>query len=162
MNLIIHDRENLNIDNILKDKTIETKVIPYNEEIKPCICCFACWIKTPGQCIIKDGYDNMGELLSKCSQLIIISKNYYGGFSPFVKNLLDRSVCPFILPYFKTENGETRHPRRYKNKINYSVHFYGKITKNEKETAEKLVKRIAQKHKMTICFYNSYEDIKEV
>jgi len=162
MNIIIHDREELNVKNILKDNTIETKVISDNGKIKPCTCCFACWIKTPGQCIIKDGYDNMGELLSKCGKLIIISRNYYGGFSPFVKNVLDRSVCPFILPYFETDGTETRHPRRYKNKIDYSVHFYGKTAENEKETAEKLVKKIAQKQKKTVCFYNSFEEIKEV
>jgi len=162
MNIIIHDREEFVIENILKDNTKETKIISDNKKIQPCICCFACWIKTPGQCIIKDGYDNMGELLSKCSRLIIISQNYYGGFSPFVKNVLDRSVCPFILPYFKTENGETRHPRRYKNKIDYSVHFYGNITGNEKGTAEKLVKKIAQKQKMTVCFYDSFEEIKGI
>jgi len=162
MNIIIHDRKESAVENIIKDNTIETKIIPCSENIKPCICCFACWIKTPGQCIIKDGYENMGVLLSKCSQLIIISQNYYGGFSPFVKNVLDRSVCPFILPYFKTENGETRHPRRYKNKIIYSVHFYGKISDNEKETAQKLVKRIAQNQKRNVYFYNSFEDIKEI
>jgi multimeric flavodoxin WrbA len=162
MNIVIHDREELIIGNILKGNAIETKVIPYSEKIKPCICCFSCWIKTPGQCVIKDGYDNMGELLSKCNKLIIISQNYYGGFSPFVKNVMDRSVCPFILPYFETKNGETRHPRRYKNKINYSVHFYGNITENEKGTAEKLIKKIAQNQKSTLSFYSSFEEIKEV
>ena len=162
MNVIIHDREEFAAEKIFKDNTKETKIIPYSDKIKPCLCCFACWIKTPGQCIIKDGYDNMGEILSKCDQLIIISKNYYGGFSPFVKNILDRSVCPFIFPYFKTENGETRHPRRYKNKIYYSVHFYGNITENEKDTAEKLVKKIAQNQKLTVCYYGSFEAIKGI
>ncbi|MCL2214946.1 MAG: NAD(P)H-dependent oxidoreductase [Treponema sp.] len=162
MNIIIHDRKELVISNILKDNSMETRVISNNEKIQPCICCFACWIKTPGKCIIKDGYDNMGELLSRCSQLIIVSHCYYGGFSPFVKNVLDRSICPFILPYFETKNGETRHPRRYKNEIDYSVHFYGKATESEKETAEKLVKRIAQKQKRTVCFYNSFEEIKGI
>jgi len=160
--IIIHDLDDLVIGSILKDNQTDTVVIPHNEKILPCMCCFACWIKTPGQCVIKDGYDNMGELLSKCDQLIIISRNCYGGFSPFVKNVLDRSVCPFILPYFITENGETRHPRRYKNKISYSAHFYGIFSGNEKETAENLVKKIAQKQKMTVNFYNSFEDIKEV
>ena len=162
MNIIIHDRGELSSGNILKDNSAETTVISSNGKIQPCICCFGCWIKTPGLCVINDGYENMGELLSKCYQLIIISQNYYGGFSPFVKNVLDRSVCPYILPYFKLENGETRHPKRYKNKINYSIHFYGKITENEKETARKLVKKIAQKQKMTVCFYNSFEEIEEV
>jgi len=162
MTLIIHDLEDLNYDNILKDNKTESKVIPFSDKIKPCLCCFACWIKTPGRCVIKDGYDNLGELLSKCSRLIIISKNYYGGFSPFVKNILDRSVCPFILPYFKTENGQTRHPRRYKNKINYSVLFYGKITENEKITAKKLVKKIAQNQEMAVSYYDSFKAIKGI
>ena len=160
MNIIIHDREEFAVEDILMDNSIETKVIAYSEKIKPCISCFACWIKTPGQCMIKDGYDNMGELLSRCNKLIIISKNYYGCFSPFVKNVLDRSVCPFILPFFETENGETRHPRRYENAINYTVHFYGEITESEKETAEKLVAKIAQKNKRNVSFYHSFEDIK--
>jgi len=162
MNIIIHDRENFAIGDILRDNATQAKIIPYNEKIKPCICCFACWIKTPGQCIIKDGYENMGELLSKCDHLTIISKNYYGGFSPFVKSVLDRTICPFILPYFRTEKGETRHPRRYKNKINYSFHFYGNITENEKATTQKLIKKIVQKNNMTVNFYNSFEDIKGV
>jgi len=162
MNLIIHDKEVLNIENILKDKTAETKVISFSEKIQPCLCCFACWIKTPGQCVVKDGFENMGELFSKCDKLIIISQNCYGGFSPFVKNVMDRSVCPYILPYFETDKGDTRHPRRYKNKIEYSVHFYGKATENEKETAEKLIGKIAQKNNKKVCFYNSLEEIKEV
>ncbi|MCL2252722.1 MAG: flavodoxin family protein, partial [Treponema sp.] len=103
-----------------------------------------------------------GELFSKCDKLIIISQNCYGGFSPFVKNVMDRSVCPYILPYFETDKGETRHPRRYKNKIEYSVHFYGKNSENEKQTAEKLINKIAQKNNKKVCFYNSLEEIKEV
>ncbi|MDR2922943.1 MAG: NAD(P)H-dependent oxidoreductase, partial [Treponema sp.] len=112
MNILIHDRKDIN--KILKDNSEKTVVISDNGKIKPCICCFGCWIKTPGQCVIKDGFDNMGELWSKCNKLTIISQCFYGGYSPFVKNVLDRSVCPYQLPYFIKTKGEMRHPKRYK------------------------------------------------
>ena len=160
MNILIHDRKELNKENILKDNTVETFVVLDNGKMKPCICCYGCWIKTPGQCIIKDGYDNLGELLSKCNQLIIVSQCFYGSFSPFVKNVLDRCICPYQLPFFEVRNGVTRHPKRYENKINLSVHFYGDITENEKETAKKLADRLF--HKRTVSFYNSFDEIKGV
>ena len=160
MNIIIHDRKESSEGNILKDNSIETVIISDNGKIQPCVCCFDCWVKTPGQCVIKDGYDNMGMLLSKCSQLIIISQCFYGGFSPFVKNVLDRCVCPYQLPYFTIINGVTRHPKRYKNKILMSLHFYGNTTENEKETAKKLADRLF--YKRTVSFYNSFDEIKGV
>ena len=101
---------------------------------------FGCWIKTPAVCIIRDKYGDMGEYLSKCKKLIIISKCCYGGFSPFVKNVLDRSIS-YVHPYFKIKNGEMHHKRRYKNKIDLHIIFYGeKLTENEKSTASRLVK----------------------
>jgi multimeric flavodoxin WrbA len=162
MNLLIHDRKQTDCEGILKDNHEETVFISDNGKIKSCTCCYGCWIKTPGQCVIEDGYDNMGVLLSKCNKLIIISQCYYGCFSPFVKNVLDRSVCPYILPYFETKNGETRHPKRYGNDISYSFYFYGEITENEKETAQKLVQKISQKQKTKVSFYKSFEEIQAV
>lgn len=82
----------------------------------------------------------MGELLSKSEKVTIISRCFYGSYSPFVKNVLDRSI-PYLLPYFKIKNNETHHKRRYQNNIKLEVHFYGEnITEKEAETAKKLVK----------------------
>lgn len=82
----------------------------------------------------------MGEYLSKCNEVIIISKCCYGGFSPFVKNVLDRSIS-YVHPYFVIKNGEMHHRRRYQNNLDLHVWFYGEnITEKEKLTAQKLVK----------------------
>jgi len=164
MNVLIHDLRNLNEMVLLKTGQKDTVILSDNSAIKPCICCFCCWTKTPGQCVIDDNYNNMGILLSKSNQLIIISQCFYGGYSPFVKNVLDRSVCPYLLPYFKTKNGETHHPKRYKNNIALSVHFYGEISENEKETARKLVKAngVNLFQKTDVRFYNTVEEIKGV
>ncbi len=139
MKLIIHDL----------DKELEEKIIPRNEDycvinssnrIFNCIGCFGCWIKTPGKCVIKDEYNKMGELLGKCDELVVISKCFYGGYSPFVKNVMDRSI-PYIHPYFTVRNGEMHHRRRYDNHIKLDVFFYGEnITSEEKNTANNIIK----------------------
>lgn len=95
----------------------EYKIIYDNGKIRHCIGCFGCWVKTPGKCVINDGYENTGELMSKCDEIILVSKCTYGGFSPFVKNVLDRAIS-YISPHFVIRNGEMHHKRRYKNVLN--------------------------------------------
>lgn len=139
MKLLIHDLENDDFQKMLSDFPDDTIIISDDGSIHNCIGCFGCWLKTPAVCVIRDKYGDMGEKMSKCNELIIISKSCYGGFSPFVKNVLDRSIS-YIHPYFKLKDGETHHKRRYKNKIDLIVIFYGEnITDLEKQTAEKLV-----------------------
>ena len=140
MKLLIHDLENKDFQKLFPNPLDETMVISDDGTIHHCIGCFGCWINTPAACVIRDKYGDMGEYLSKCKEVIIISKCCYGGFSPFVKNILDRSIS-YVHPYFVIRNGEMHHRRRYKNHIDMKVWFYGeKITEKEKQTAEKLVK----------------------
>jgi multimeric flavodoxin WrbA len=161
MDIIIHDLKNF--DKIVIANQKETVIISDSGKIHPCICCYGCWIRTPGQCVINDGYNNMGELMSRTSKIIIISQCLYGGYSPFVKNVIDRSIS-YLLPYFKMKNGETHHKRRYDNNVDLIVYFYGTITESEKETARKLVKAngINMYKRTEVNFYTSFEEIREV
>ncbi len=135
MKLLIHDLNDYEFKNLSDD----IKIIEKTEPINNCIGCFGCWVKTPAKCVINDSYENMGEYFSKSDEIIIISKCLYGGFSPFVKNILDRSIS-YVHPYFEMRNNEMHHKRRYKNIIKLTVWFYGEnITLEEKETANKLV-----------------------
>lgn len=140
MKILIHDLDNSVAEGLLKDNKEFDLVISDDGTIKACIGCFACWIKNPGLCILKDSYSDTGANLSKCDDLIIISRSYYGGYSPFVKNVLDRGIS-YVHPYFVIRNGQMHHKRRYKNRIGLQVGFYGSdITEEEKATAEKLVR----------------------
>jgi|GEM_PF-4494445 len=85
MNLIVHDLENLTFNKIFNFNDRENYIISDNGSIKSCTGCFGCWIKTPGTCVIKDGYENTGRLFSKADNVLIFSRCYYGGYSPFVK-----------------------------------------------------------------------------
>lgn len=140
MNVIIHDLKNEQFQALFPNLNEDTHIIPDNGKIKHCIGCFGCWIKTPGTCVIRDGYEHTGAILSQADKVIIISQCVYGGYSPFIKNIFDRSIS-YILPFFKTIKGETHHQPRYQNKFQLSVYFYGEsISAQEKLTAQSLVK----------------------
>ena len=139
MEIIIHDLSEEKLNNIYKN-TDNSLIITDNKKIKSCMGCFYCWTKNPGECRIKDGYDNLAELYSKAEKIIIISKCCYGSYSPFIKNVLDRSI-PYLLPFFKIKNKEMHHTIRYKKNLSFEVCFYGKnISNEEKEIAKNLVK----------------------
>ncbi|WP_330587631.1 hypothetical protein [Anaerocolumna sedimenticola] len=139
MKTVIHDLESQDFEKYFPDISGSINVISENAPIYNCIGCFGCWVKTPGACIIRDSYGDMGELFSKSEEVIIISKCCYGCYSPFIKNILDRSIS-YVHPYFTLRNGEMHHKSRYDNKLNLTVYFYGSdITIAEQKTAEKLV-----------------------
>ncbi len=130
--------ENVNQSGIIIDEKI--CVICNDNKIKNCMGCFECWIKTPGKCKIRDGYENLGSLYSKAKHITVISKCFYGSYSPFVKNVLDRTI-PYLLPFFKYKNREMHHITRSKTKFDLNVYFYGKnLTQNEKISAKEIVK----------------------
>lgn len=162
MNVIIHDLTDREFQTLFPNTEKDTCIISDTGRIRNCIGCFGCWIKTPGKCVLKDGYEHMGELLSKTDKVIIISQCYYGGYSPFVKNVLDRSIS-ILLPFFVTRKDETHHKRRYKKEFELSVFFYGdSISQAEMEIAKKLVK--ANCVNMHVSQYNVhfYESLKDL
>lgn len=165
MNILLHDLDGETLSALNFAPNSNTIVISDNGRIKNCIGCFGCWIKTPGICVLKDGYETMGELLSKCEELTIVSQCVYGSYSPFVRNIFDRSL-PYLLPYFVKRNGETHHKSRYHNKLQLHVYFYGEnITDQEKRTSEALVKANAVNFyadHVSVHFCQHPRDIKEV
>ncbi len=166
MDILIHDIDMEQFQLLFPKADKRLHIISDTGNIRNCIGCFGCWIKTPGKCVLRDEYNNIGVIFAQAENVFIISRCYYGGYSPFVKNILDRSI-PYLLPFFKIMNNETHHKRRYKNNLQFSVYFYGdKITIQERKTAQDLVKANAlnfnAKHYQT-TFIRSLEELpKEV
>ena len=153
--MIIHDLSPEQAEEVLSGVE-DNCIIADNHKIRNCIGCFGCWIKTPGQCVIKDGYETMGANLGKTKELIVISRMNYGGFSPFVKNVFDRSIS-YLHAYFQIRNKEMHHRHRYDNVIHLRVFFYGDdITQEEKDTANRYVEAVCVNLKA------SFEDIRFV
>ena len=163
MKTLIHDLSEEEFKSIFTSIAKDITIISNNNKINKCIGCFGCWIKTPATCVIKDEYKDMGGIISQSEELIIISKCTYGGYSPFVKNVLDRSIS-YIHPYFTIREGKMHHKSRYKEKIKLNVFFYSDdVTSNEKETATKLVAAHGVNFNASsnqVHFYNTAEEIR--
>ena len=107
--------------------------------VRSCIGCFGCWIKTPGRCVIKDRAYEFPELIAAHNELIIVSRIVFGGMSPEVKAVMDRSIG-YMLPFFRIVRGEMHHVQRYEKGPEMKYIFYGEdIPQKEKEIAEKLI-----------------------
>lgn len=140
MKLIIYDGNmRQRIKEMFAKAGEDMELITDDGTIKNCIGCFGCWVKTPGRCVIKDNYNRMGEKMAHADELILISKCVYGTYSPFVRNILDRSLS-YIHPDFTKREQEIHHKPRYKKQLPFRVYFYGECTEAEKETARKTVK----------------------
>jgi multimeric flavodoxin WrbA len=138
MRLIIHDLTPEQ-ENSLLTTDDNTRVIADDGSIRPCVGCFGCWIKSPGKCVIRDRYADIGSLLGHCDELVLVSRCCYGGFSPFVKNVLDRSISQ-LLPYFTIRNGEMHHTMRYPHALRVRAYFYADgIPEQDKARARSLM-----------------------
>ncbi|MDE7276724.1 MAG: flavodoxin family protein [Lachnospiraceae bacterium] len=140
----------------------EHKIISSQTDIRHCIGCFGCWVKTPGTCVIHDGYENTGIDMSKCTELILISQCCYGSTSPFVKTVQDRAIS-YIHPDFVIRKGEMHHKRRYQNVISLSAYFYGEnITEAEKNTARKMINANADNYDAQVKEIRFCHSLKEL
>lgn len=80
--------------------------------IKPCIGCFGCWLKTPGECLQADDGRVTARALAQCDAAIFFTPVSFGGYSGRLKLAVDRMI-PNISPLFLTIHGEMHHRLRY-------------------------------------------------
>lgn len=163
MKLLIHDTTPKQKSALLKafGGSQDLQLISNDGNIHPCNGCFACWVKTPTKCVIRDGYHTMPASLRDAEEVILVSECVYGMYSPFVKNVLDRSIG-YSHPYFTERGGEMHHKLRYKRELPLRVCFYGETTEAEQETAKKIVYANALNFNgkvQEISFYNSFEEL---
>ncbi|MCL2508313.1 MAG: NAD(P)H-dependent oxidoreductase [Oscillospiraceae bacterium] len=161
MHLILHDLPQEAASKLLPAQGGAVKWFGASPAVKPCVGCFCCWLKNPGECIIPDRGQQFCHLLAKADAFTIVSRCFYGGLSPDVKATLDRFIG-HVLPWFTTVNGEMHHVPRYDRKVKLTYHLYGDITEPERETALRLaaanaVNLHAARH--TVRFYAEADEL---
>ena len=108
----------------------------------PCQGCFGCWTKHPAECQLKDKLQQVSRIIGKADELVIVTKNLYGGYSSSIKNVLDRSIGTST-PLSTYRGGQMHHTLRYGRHDLWKVIVYGDITDAEKETFRYLAERNA-------------------
>ncbi len=90
-----------------------------DKEIKNCLGCFKCWIKTPGICITDDYGRDLAYNIINSDVVILFTPITFGGYSSQIKKGLDR-IISLVSPFFTNIDGETHHRKRYDNYPIYS------------------------------------------
>ena len=83
-----------------------------DKTIAPCLGCFGCWVKTPGECVIDDEGREVARAVARCDLLVYFTPVTFGGVSSELKKAVDRLI-PNITPFFARVQGETHHSKRY-------------------------------------------------
>lgn len=142
MKILIHDldRETFReiFSNIKKDDRI---IIGPELRVHPCIDCYDCWIKMPGECPIQDDLGSLIQDLSTTEELVIVTRCFYGGPSPFVKMVLDR-MRGYMMPFLDMGENVSYYRLRYRGRMRLKMIFYDTPEKEEK-TAREYVERFS-------------------
>ena len=95
---------------------VQTKGLSISRiNIKPCLGCFSCWNRTPGQCCIQDEMQQVIQDLLWADITIWSFPLYYYTVPGSLKNLIDRQL-PMLLPFMEEKAGQVGcggHPSRY-------------------------------------------------
>ena len=139
MKVILHDLDP-QYDEMINSRC--DLVLAADGKYAPCQGCFGCWTKRPAQCYMKDTLQYVSRTVGKADELIIITQNCYGCYSPAIKAILDRSNGG-ATPLSTYRGGQMHHALRYGMLDNIKVYVYGDITPEENETFAYLLERNA-------------------
>ena len=139
MKAIIHDLDRR------YDELIESRcslAVSADGKYAPCQGCFGCWTKHPAECFMQDKLKQVCRIIGRADELVIVTKNLYGGYSAAVKNVLDRSIGTST-PFSTYRGRQMHHTLRYGKHDLWKVIVYGEITEEEKATFRFLAERNA-------------------
>jgi multimeric flavodoxin WrbA len=97
------------------------QVLLSEKNIHPCRGCFACWAKTPGQCVIKDDMTELLEKIKIADIIVFATPLYFFNMTGIMKNFMDR-IIPLGDPHFApSENGLCRHVNARNNTAKFVI-----------------------------------------
>lgn len=81
-------------------------------DIKYCTGCWSCWLKTPGECPLKDEMPQILKSFIHSDLTIFVSPIVMGFVSKYIKKVNDR-IIPLVHPYIGIFENELHHLKRY-------------------------------------------------
>ena len=130
MKVILHDLDP-GYDELIKSSC--DRVLAADGKYAPCRGCFGCWTRHPAECFMGDKLKQACRIIGHADELVIITKNLYGEYSPAVKNVLDRSIGTST-PFSTYRGRQMHHTLRYGKHDLWKVIVYGEISDAEKDT----------------------------
>jgi hypothetical protein len=92
----------------------DARVIDFsNHEMRRCIGCWSCWVKTPGKCVMTDVVSQHYTDYVNSDQVVLLLDTRQGFIDHRAKVFIDRLI-PHYHPYIELVDGECHHKARYK------------------------------------------------
>ncbi len=154
-NNVIFDDYLKNLSDLLESNNHTVTVSRLRElDVRYCVGCFGCWVKTPGECsnAADDTRDIRREYIN--SDFVLFASPIIMGFtSALLKKTHDR-LLPLLLPYFEVDQWEIRHVARYDKYPQIGILLEkGRDTDQEDiEIISDIYKRDAINFKTSFCF----------
>ena len=152
-----------NLSDLLESSQHTVTILQLREiDIRYCIGCWGCWVKTPGECIVKDGSRDICRECINSDFMLFASPVIMGFTSALLKKAQDKLI-PLIHPYFEIVQNEVHHLSRYDK---YPV--MGLLLENGKDADKEDIKiisdiyrRDAISFKTSFCFTRLTDDAVE-
>ncbi len=80
--------------------------------LRPCVGCWGCWVKTPGECVARDASLEMDRAVINADFVLWAAPLKMGFPSALLKMANDKHL-PLIHPYMVVDHGEAHHLKRY-------------------------------------------------
>lgn len=104
---------------------------------------FHCWIRTPGECLLKGISSEIGNSLVNSQAAVFLTPVTFGGYSSHLKKALDHQIG-LILPHFTQIGGETHHKPRYEQYPRIAgIGFLGQPDAEQEQIFARLIERNA-------------------
>ena len=128
-----------NVEATKKSKTDYEYIDASGLNISHCLGCNYCWLKTPGECVVKDDYEPILKKISKSDQVWLITDTRFGFVSYETKNIVDR-VMPLVTMNIHMVGKQMRHVMRYEKNPDWGVIYTGD---GDKDYLTKWCERVA-------------------
>ena len=112
---------------------------------------------------MKDKLRQVCRVIGQADELVIVTKNLYGGYSSAVKNVLDRSIGTST-PFSTYRGGQMHHTLRYGKHDLWKVVVYGDVSDAEKDTFRYTAERNALNdgyERSEVVFLNDLTELEE-
>ena len=114
------------LKNSLASRGVEFEIIEAGSlRISHCIGCNHCWLKTPGECAIKDDFEMILKKIIHADQMWVISDTALGFLDHKGKNVYDR-MLPILTMNLKFYRGQMRHVPRYQKLPDLGLIYFGR------------------------------------
>lgn len=126
------------------------------KNISDCIGCYACWLKTPGICALKDDQEEVLKGYVWSDFIVLASPVIMGFISSIAKKVNDR-MLPLVHPFLKLNNDRMSHYPRYEKEFKTGI-----LVDNSGSTDEEDIESIRKVYSRTVFIKTMEQSAEEV